>query len=78
MGRLRTVPKKKEPGFISFKLKDEVRSFAESNSSRTTSDSNLVIRTKQGTMIQIGREMSLKQVVRLVKMLENRGHHGLG
>ena len=78
MGRLRTVPKKTEPGFISFKLKNEAHSSCGPNSSGAVSQSNLVIRTRQGTTLQVSREMSLKQVVRLVKMLEGGGHHGLG
>lgn len=78
MGRLRTIPKKKTPGFISFKLENDAHSFCGMASSETASRDSLVIRTRQGTTIQVGRDMSLRQVARLVKMLESRGHHGLG
>lgn len=70
MGSLRMVPREKEPGFIRFQVEPEPK-LAEDKS-------HLRIRTKMGTEIQISREMPLKQVARLVKMIEDRGSHGLG
>ena len=69
MGKLRIVPKHKEPGFYSFKVAGPPPVPQEN-------PSHLTLKTRGGVLVQVSRDMSLRQVARLIKMLE--GGHGLG
>ena len=73
MGHLRMVPKHVEPGFIQYQVEN-----SESGSPPPASEakSHLQVVMPGGTVVQISPEMSLRQVARLVNLLE-RGH-GLG
>lgn len=73
MGSLRVVPKQKEPGFISFKLNDDNHRHVDEHALQECIESNLSIKTRQGTEIRVNRQVPLKQVARLVRMLEGRG-----
>ena len=68
MGSLRFVPKQMEPGFIKFRLDNQ----GPAEILPEATYSNLSIKTRQGTEIRVGRELPLKQVARLVRMLEGR------
>ncbi len=61
MGRLRIVPKSMEPGFLSFNVEPRLNPQVESN---------IQLQTCRGTQIRLSRDMSLRQVVRLIKLLE--------
>ena len=78
MGKLRVVPRDKEPGFMKFQLNDVPEPQLGGGTPGMKTDSNISIKTRQGTLIEVGREVPLKQVARLVKMLECRRPHGLG
>ena len=78
MGNLRAVPKVKEPGFIQFRLEEGEDSSSSGSSPESRDNSNISVRTRFGTEIRISREVPLKQIARLVRMLEGRSHHGLG
>ena len=69
MGKLRIVPKNKEPGFLSFRVAGTPPASKESSS-------HLTLETRGGVVVHVSREMSLRQVARLIKMLE--GGYGLG
>ena len=69
MGKLRIVPKIKEPGFHSLEVAGP---FPVTEDNR----SHLTLVTPGGVSVQVSREMSLRQVARLIKMLE--GGRGLG
>ena len=71
MGKLRIVPRSIEPGFMSFKVPDQSKSLVDNSS-------NIQLETSRGTLIRISREMPLRQVARLVKLLEQGGTNGLG
>ncbi|CAM2069134.1 hypothetical protein SCOR_27445 [Sulfidibacter corallicola] len=71
MGKLRLVPKTTEPGFIKVALPLEHEPKPEKNR-----ESHLSIRTRRGTVVHVERTMPLKQIARLIRMLENG--HGLG
>ena len=65
MGKLRTVPKSPEPGFISFQVEDDFPAIG-------AQSEGLSLQTRKGTTIAIPADMSLRQVARLVKMLEGK------
>jgi len=69
MGKLRIIPNKKDPGFLSFQVNTQ---------DPTLNSSNIQLQTRHGTQIQISKEMPLRQVARLIKLLEHGGGHGLG
>ena len=73
MGKLRIVPKSKEPGFISFNVDTNEQSVKEKKSEE---ESNIVLKMRRGLEIHVGRSVSLRQVARLAKMLDSG--HGLG
>ena len=60
MGKLRLVAKNREPGFISFQMGE----------AKAGGEVNITIRTRGGTLLEISQEVSLRQVARLVKLLE--------
>ena len=79
MGKLRLEPKQKKPGFIRVVVDEEAQ--LESSPSKTKGasiESSIAIRTRRGTEIHVSRSMPLKQVARLVKILECRGSNDLG
>ena len=78
MGKLRIEPKHKEPDFIRLVLDPAEQQAAPVSSRQAEAERNITIRTKRGTQIQIGRTVPLRQVARLVKILEGRGNHDLG
>lgn len=67
MGKLRMVPKHKAPGFIEFQV-DEPAGFPKTVPKATTSHLSLVM--PRGTVVQVSPEMSLRQIARLIKLLE--------
>jgi len=73
VGKLRIVPKSKEPGFISFNVDTNEQSVKEKKSEE---ESNIVLKMRRGLEIHVGRSVSLRQVARLAKMLDSG--HGLG
>lgn len=73
MGKLRMVPKHKEPGFIEFEV-DEPGGLADTE--RETATSHLSVVMPHGTVVQVNPQMSLRQIARLVKLLE--AGRGLG
>jgi len=73
VGKLRIVPKSKEPGFISFNVDTNEQTVKEKKSEE---ESNIVLKMRRGLEIHVGRSVSLRQVARLAKMLDSG--HGLG
>jgi len=69
MGKLRIVPNEKEPGFHSFRVAGPPPITKEK-------PSHLTLRSPGGVCVEVSRDMSLRQIARLVKMLE--GGRGLG
>ena len=69
MGRLRLVSKHLEPGFIQFDVEKDPPK-------QNAGDSPTIkITTRKGTTLHLSKEMPLRQVARLVKMLEQGGVH---
>ena len=67
MGKLRMVPKHKEPGFIEFQV-DDPDGLAKTR--RETTISHLSVVMPHGTVVLVSPQMSLRQIARLVKLLE--------
>ena len=67
MGQLRLVPKHPEPGFIQFEVENESPKMIGDDSH------SIRIQTRKGTTLYLSKEVPLRQVARLVKMLEQGG-----
>lgn len=72
MGILRFESKYKEPGFTKVSLADHLEAPSQDGTVGGSSPFEATIRliTRQGTIVQVSREVPLKQVARLVRMLD--------
>lgn len=72
MGILRFESKNKEPGFARVLLSDqlETKSLEEPVGNPISFEATIRLITRQGTIVQVSREVPLKQVARLVRMLD--------
>ena len=80
VGKLRFEPKYKEPGFLKLQLNQVEKKPAPEKTGVADGSfgSTITLVTKQGTTIHVSREVSLKQVARLTRMLDASWPHDLG
>ncbi len=76
MGTLRIEPKVKQPGFVKLQLSgSSVAAGAEGPKTDAGSfEATIRLVTRQGTLIQLSRDVPLKQVARLVRLLDGSLH----
>lgn len=72
MGTLRIEPKVKQPGFVKLQFSgSSVSAGAEGPTTDAGSfESTIRLVTRHGTVIQLSRDVPLKQVARLVRLLD--------
>ena len=72
MGKLRFEPKHKPPGFTKLRLAEPVEPAVPTHENLEPDPFEATIRlvTREGTVVQLSRDVPLKQVARLVRMLD--------
>ncbi|CAM2005016.1 hypothetical protein [Acanthopleuribacter pedis] len=72
MGKLRIEPKQKSPGFIRLQVEPDKAAQMPEYPKPETREASIKLVTKHGTALHLSRDISLKQVARLVRMLDGR------